>query len=152
MALCGAIAALNLMAGKGRRLTALLVSDSEYLVKGMREWVPAWVARGWKRKGGSIENLNLWQALVHSAAQHDVQWAWVRGHQGHPKNEYANDLALRAAREQVTSSGAVDSGFAEWLERHQARQRYTDYDPDAAFTALEARVRAQERFGVELRE
>ena len=57
MALAGAIAALQLLAAKGKRLQALLVSDSEYLVKGMREWVPGWIARGWNRKGGEIENL-----------------------------------------------------------------------------------------------
>jgi ribonuclease HI len=150
MALSGAIAALNLMAAKGRRLRALIVSDSEYLVKGMRDWAPAWMARGWTRKGGPIENLALWQALVNSAKQHDVQWTWVRGHQGHPKNEYANDLAMKAAREQVTSTGAVESGFPAWLAQKQARNLYAGYDPDAAFTALERRLAAGERFPVEL--
>ncbi len=150
MALCGAIAALNLLAAKGRRLRALIVSDSEYLVKGIREWVPAWMARGWTRKGGAIENLALWQALVHSARQHEVQWVWVRGHQGHPKNEYANDLAMKAAREQVTSPGAVESGFPAWLAEKRSRNLYPGYDPDAAFSALEQRIAAGERFPIEL--
>jgi ribonuclease HI/nucleotide-binding universal stress UspA family protein len=59
MALCGAIAALQLLGGKGKRLRALVVSDSEYLVKGVREWAPGWKTRGWTRKGGTIENLEL---------------------------------------------------------------------------------------------
>jgi ribonuclease HI len=148
MALAGAIAALQLLAGKGRRLRTLLVSDSEYLVKGMREWVPAWMARGWTRKGGAIENLELWRVLVDSARRHEVQWTWVRGHKGHPKNEYANDLAVKAATEQITSSGAVESGFPAWLEAKQARSTFAGYDPDTAFSELETRLKAGERFGL----
>ena len=152
MALSGAIAALDLMAGKGQRLRTLLVSDSEYLVKGMREWVPGWIARGWKRKGGPLENLELWQALTQSATRHEPQWVWVRGHQGHPKNEYANDLAVQAARDQVTSAGAVESGFSNWLSRKRDKGSYLAYDPDQAFTALEQRLTAGENFKLELRE
>ncbi len=146
MALSGAIAALQLLARKGVRMHALMVSDSEYLVKGMREWVPGWAARGWKRKGGPIENLELWQALAASARLHEVQWTWVRGHRGHPKNEYANDLAVKAAREQTTSAGMVESGFPDWLEAKLAKGLYPDYDPDAAFADLEARINQGESF------
>ena len=94
MALHGAALALRLLAAKGNRLRVLMVSDSEYLVKGMREWAPGWAARGWSRKTGPIENLALWQSLAEVARLHEVQWTWVRGHRGHPKNEYANDLAV----------------------------------------------------------
>ena len=145
MALAGAIAALQLLAGKGRRLRPLVVSDSEYLIKGMREWVPGWIARGWRRKGGEIENLELWRLLVDSARKHEVQWAWVRGHQGHPKNEYANDLAMKAASDQITSQGAVDSGFLDWLAARQAKGLFGGYDPDAAFAALERRLAGGEQ-------
>ena len=146
MALSGAIAALQLLARKGARMRALIVSDSEYLIKGMREWVPGWMARGWKRKVGPIENLELWKALVASAAMHEVQWTWVRGHRGHPKNEYANDLAVAAAREQKTSEGMVESGFESWLATKQAKGLYADYAPDERFIALEARLAAGESF------
>jgi len=146
MALAGAIAVLQLLAGKEKRLRLLLVSDSEYLVKGIREWVPAWIRRNWTRKGGAIENLALWQALVQSIQRHDAQFTWVRGHAGHVKNEYANDLAVRAATEQVTSDGVVDSEFSAWLAAAQRRGRYQDYDPDAAFLRLESRLAAGERF------
>ena len=146
MALSGAIAVLQLMSAKGRRIRALLVSDSEYLVRGMREWVPGWISRGWTRKAGAIENLSLWQALGASAADHDVQFTWVRGHNGHPKNEFVDHLAVRAAREQITSDGLVASGFEEWLEKERARNRYSDYDPAAAYAALERRVAAGEHF------
>lgn len=146
MALSGAIAALQLLARKGASMRGLVVSDSEYLVRGMREWVPGWASRGWKRKGGAIENLELWQALVQSARLHEVQWTWVRGHQSHAKNIYADHLAVTAAREQKTSEGIVESGFDEWLAEQQAREKFSGYDPDAAFTRLERRIAAGEPF------
>lgn len=144
MALAGAAEALRLLAAKGARLRVLIVSDSQYLVKGMREWVSGWAARGWRRKDGPIENVELWRELVASARRHDVQWAWVRGHRGHPKNEYANDLAVLAAREQLTSAGLVASGFDEWLAGKMARGLFADYDRDADFAALERRLLADE--------
>ncbi|HET7024661.1 MAG TPA: ribonuclease H, partial [Gemmatimonadales bacterium] len=140
MALSGAIAVLQLLAQKEKRLQLVLISDSEYLVKGVREWAPGWMARGWKRKGGAIENLELWQTLMRSVPLHDAQWTWVRGHAGHPKNEYVNDLAVGAATRQETSAGIVESGFDAWLLKERAKKRYLDYDPDAAFAALESRL------------
>ena len=144
MALSGAIAALQLLARKGSRLRVLIVSDSQYLVKGMREWVPGWAARGWRRREGPIENLELWKALLESSRLHDVQWTWVRGHKGHAKNEYANDLAVLAAREQRTSDGIVESGFEEWLAGKTAKGMFPGYDGDAEFVALERRLLAGE--------
>jgi ribonuclease HI len=140
MALASATTALQLLAKKGARLEVLIVSDSQYLVKGMREWVPGWVGRGWRRKQGPIENLELWQALLAASRRHDVQWTWVRGHEGHAKNEYANDLAVKAAREQIHSDGITASGFDDWLETKRAKGLYLDYDPDQAFADLEQRV------------
>ena len=81
----------------------------------MNEWVPGWRSRGWRRKGGAVENLDLWQRLVELDERHRVDWEWVRGHAGHPRNEYANHLATRAAREQTDSGGLVESGFEAWL-------------------------------------
>ncbi len=146
MALRGAIEVLDLLGRKGARLHVLCVSDSEYLVKGLREWAPGWEARGWRRKGGAIENLELWQDLVRLARQHDAQWTWVRGHKGHAKNEYANDLAIRAARTQASSAGLVESGFGEWLAAKRKQALYLAYDPDESFTAIEARLARGERW------
>lgn len=150
MALAGAIGVLQLLARKGARLRVLLVSDSEYLVRGVREWLPGWISKGWKRKGGTLENLDLWRALEQSLALHETQLAWVRGHNGHPKNEYANDLATAAAREQETSPGIVASGFLRWLEDKRAAGLYLDYDPDAAFAGLEQRLARGERLPLDL--
>lgn len=146
MALKGAAFALDLLAGKGARLAVLMVSDSQYLVRGMREWVDAWKGRGWTRKGGPIENLELWKRLDLARRKHEVQWTWLRGHHRHPKNEYADRLAVRAAREQRSTDGAVLSGFEEWLAAEQEKGLYVGYDPDAGFGGLEARVVEGERF------
>jgi ribonuclease HI len=148
MALSGAIAVLQLLAQKGARLDVLMVSDSQYLVRGMREWVSGWANRGWRRKEGPIENLELWQALVASARKHQVQWTWVRGHRGHPKNEYANDLAVLAAREQRTSAGLVESEFDEWLWARREKGQFDGYDPDADFVTLEERLKGGEPFAL----
>ncbi len=148
MALLGATIALRLLAAKGNRLRVLMVSDSEYLVKGMREWVSGWAARGWTRKTGPIENLALWQDLAQAVRLHEVQWTWVRGHAKHPKNEYADWLAVTAAREQKSSDGAVQSEFLEWLAGRQAKGAYAGYEPDAEFERLEQRIAAGESFAL----
>ena len=64
MALAGAARVLELLSAKERRLHVMMVSDSQYLVRGITEWVPGWTRRNWTRKGGPIENLELWKALV----------------------------------------------------------------------------------------
>ena len=146
MALTGAITALKILAAKDVRMRVLIVSDSEYLVKGMRLWAPRWEARGWKRPGGPIENLPLWQDLVGAARRHDVQWTWVRGHAGHPKNEYVDDLAVAAAREQKSSAVAAESLFLQWLAAKQLKGKFPLYDPDSDFEELERRLAAGEDF------
>lgn len=110
-----------------RRCRVRFVSDSQYLVKGASEWIHGWKRRGWKRKAGPIENLELWQALDRVMARHQVEWAWVRGHTGHPRNEYANDLAVKAAKELTRSGGLVASGFDDWLEEQREKGRYLDF-------------------------
>jgi ribonuclease HI len=145
MALAGAIAALQLLGKKGHQVRLLIVSDSQYLVKGIREWVPGWQRRGWTRSGGPIENLELWQVLAKSILLHDAQFTWVRGHDGHPKNEYANDLAVRAATEQLTSDGMVPSEYPEWLATKQGKKKFAGFDPNAAFDAIASRLATGER-------
>jgi ribonuclease HI len=73
-----------------------LYTDSEYLQRGITEWLPAWKARNWKRKGGKLANLDLWQALDSVLAHHAVTWSWVRGHAGERYNQRADALARKA--------------------------------------------------------
>jgi len=115
-----------------RPCRVIFTSDSQYLIRGMREWVQQWVRRGWRRKEGPVENEALWKELVEAARRHRVDWRWVRGHAGHPHNEYANFLATRAARQQTSSDGLLESGFAEWLatERRES-ERYAEFDETA---------------------
>jgi len=75
-----------------------LYTDSEYLQRGVTEWMPAWKAKNWKRKGGPLANLDLWQALDAALARHTVRWQWVRGHAGMHFNQRADALARRAIR------------------------------------------------------
>jgi ribonuclease HI len=140
MALSGAIATIALLSEQQSNLNLVFVSDSQYLVKGITEWVPGWRSRGWKRKGGKVENLELWKRLVKVAAGHNIVWRWVRGHAGHAKNEYVNDLAIRAATEQTISEGFVESGLERWLDQKRNRGQYSDYDPDEAVRELEAEL------------
>jgi ribonuclease HI len=123
MALHSAIEALRILSRKGKRLHVRFTSDSQYLVKGMREWVQGWKARGWRRREGEIENLALWQEVDELARAHDVEWQWVRGHNKHPQNEYADHLATRAAREQTKSGGPIPSLYEEWLAAQRAKGR-----------------------------
>jgi len=114
----------------------VFTSDSQYLVRGMKEWVHAWARRGWKRKGGAIENLDLWRRLVAAAARHRVEWRWVRGHADHPKNEYANYLAVRTARSGTAPRGLTGSEFEEWLAAQVDQGQFVDFldlPPDAPF-------------------
>lgn len=120
--------AIEGLAALTRPCAVVFVSDSQYLVRGMTEWIQDWKERGWRRKRGRIENLELWKVLDRAASRHDVRWTWIRGHAGHPKNEYAHHLATRAARKRSSSGGFVESGFREWLEEQRDRyERYLDY-------------------------
>jgi ribonuclease HI len=125
MALRGAT---ELLAALRRSCRIVFTSDSQYLVTGMREWIHGWAARGWKRKTGAIENVELWRELASAAQRHEIDWRWVRGHAGHPQNEYVNDLAVAAAKKLSSSGGLVESKFVEWLEGHrEKKQRYMDF-------------------------
>jgi ribonuclease HI len=130
MAIAGAIATLEWIRRQWRRAHVRFVSDSEYLVKGMNEWMPVWQARGWRRKTGALENADLWQKLAQVAAHHTIDWRWVRGHHEHVKNEYADAVAVRAAERQERSNGLIPSGFDTWLAQQRARGKYGDFDPD----------------------
>jgi ribonuclease HI len=116
MAIRSGIEALSLLT---KPCAVVFVSDSQYLVKGMSEWLPGWKSRGWKRKAGPIENLDLWKQLDRVASRHNLAWKWVKGHAGHPRNEYANYLATTAASEQTSSGGLIPSGFQSWLDNER---------------------------------
>jgi ribonuclease HI len=119
MALRSVIEAFRALSRRGNSYRVVFTSDSRYIVDGMTEWVSAWMARGWKRKTGPIENLELWKEAVEAVSGHQCQWRWVRGHDGQPQNEYANFLATRAAADQTDSGGLRQSQFDTWLTSHK---------------------------------
>jgi len=79
-----------------------IVTDSQYVMKGMLEWLPGWKKRNWKTAAKKpVKNVDLWQRMEKAAEPHTLKWEWVRGHQGHLENERADDLAV-AAREAIS--------------------------------------------------
>ena len=100
MELLAAIMALEALRQPCR---VVLSTDSQYVQKGIAEWLPNWVRRGWKTAGGTpVKNQDLWQRLHAAAAPHRIEWKWVKGHAGHIENERVDRLA-RAEAERFRS-------------------------------------------------
>jgi ribonuclease HI len=76
-----------------------VVSDSQYLVKGMTQWLPGWLRQGKLEAAGALANQDLWLRLVELSRQQSVTWEWVRGHNGHPFNGRADELAGKALQQ-----------------------------------------------------
>jgi ribonuclease HI len=130
MALRSVIEAFTALSRRGNSYRVVFTSDSKYIVEGMKEWLPAWKARDWKKKNGPILNLELWKEADEIVSRHEIHWRWVRGHNGQPQNEYANFLATRAAAEQSNSDGLRQSEFDSWLKEHEGgRLRLKDTAP-----------------------
>lgn len=98
MELTAAIKGLNAIT---RPCEVVLVTDSQYVKKGITEWITNWRTRNWKGSNGKhVKNVELWQQLDAAAKRHtQVKWEWVRGHTGHPENERADELANQAIDE-----------------------------------------------------
>ena len=91
MELTAAIEALNALK---RACRVALFTDSEYVRRGITEWLPNWRQRKWRTANGKpVKNADLWQALETATTRHDVSFHWVKGHSGHPENERADQLA-----------------------------------------------------------
>jgi ribonuclease HI len=94
MELTAAIAGL---AALKRSCRVRLTTDSEYVKKGITEWIDGWVRRGWKNsQKKDVANRDLWEQLLEQSRRHQVEWCWVRGHAGHPENERCDELARAA--------------------------------------------------------
>ncbi|MBC7235287.1 MAG: ribonuclease HI [Chloroflexi bacterium] len=93
-------AAIEALRELKRPCAVILYTDSQYLRRGITDWLPQWQANNWRRANGQpVENQDLWQELVAQEARHRVEWRWLRGHQGHPLNERADELATRARQQ-----------------------------------------------------
>ena len=88
----------------------MLTTDSEYVMKGIREWMPNWKKRGWKTASRQpVKNADLWQQLDALVNQHQVDWRWVKGHSGHPENDLADELANRGVDQVLGRGSALDA-------------------------------------------
>ncbi len=89
-------AVIRALAALERPMRVELHTDSQYVQKGITEWLPGWKRRGWRTADRKpVKNEDLWRELEAQVARHDVRWHWVRGHSGHPENERADALANR---------------------------------------------------------
>jgi ribonuclease HI len=85
-----------------------LYTDSEYLKKGVQEWMPDWKKRNWKKADKKpVKNADLWQALDEVITSHQIAWHWVKGHSGHTENEIADGLANQAIDEMLEKKSAT---------------------------------------------
>jgi len=85
-----------------------LLTDSQYLRKGVTEWLPGWIARGFRRKEGVLQNEDLWRRLSELIQRHEIHWQWIKGHSGQRYNERADELATLAIRAQRRSAGITE--------------------------------------------
>jgi ribonuclease HI len=94
MELTAAIEALNSLSEPSH---VTLYTDSQYLQRGIDEWMPKWLARNWRGSKGPVLNQDLWKALLAAAKPHQVTWRWLKGHSGNVHNSRV-DLLVRQAR------------------------------------------------------
>lgn len=104
--------------------TVAVHTDSIYLKKGITQWLPGWIARGWRRKGGALQNEDLWRELAALTESRRVSWHWVKGHAGHRENERADELAtaeIRALKGRARSRAAPVAADAQVFLRVSGR-------------------------------
>lgn len=104
MELTAAIMALESLK---RSCKVRLTTDSEYVRRGITEWLANWKRNGWKTAGRQpVKNADLWQRLDAATSRHGVDWHWVRGHSGHKENELVDELANRAIDEMAARAAS----------------------------------------------
>lgn len=100
------LAAIRALEALTRPCRVQLTTDSQYVRKGITEWLPNWKRKQWKTAAGKpVKNADLWRELDELAGRHQVDWHWVRGHTGHPENERADQLANRGIDELTGAAG-----------------------------------------------
>ena len=103
MELMAAIMALRALPSGSQ---ATLYTDSEYVMKGINDWLPSWKARGWRTAAKKpVKNQDLWQALDEANTRHRIRWQWVRGHAGNDGNERVDRLANQAIDQLLGAGG-----------------------------------------------
>lgn len=94
------LAVIRALEALKRPVSARIHTDSQYVLKGISEWIHGWKKNGWKTSAKQpVKNVDLWQELDRLTARHRLEWIWVKGHAGHPENERADALANRGIDE-----------------------------------------------------
>lgn len=102
------MAAIRALEALSEPCEVVLHTDSQYVRRGITEWMPNWLRRNWRTAGGDpVKNQDLWQRLHDAAARHRVDWRWVKGHAGDPDNERVDELA-RTEAERFKAAAAAD--------------------------------------------
>lgn len=100
------MAAISALESLRRPCIVRICTDSQYLLKGITEWLPNWMRRSWRTAAKTpVKNEDLWKRLVAAQSNHRVEWEWVKGHAGHPENERADRLANRGIDELLGGKG-----------------------------------------------
>lgn len=98
-------AAIEGLTALSRSCQVRLTTDSQYVRKGITEWLPNWKRKNWKTAAGkAVKNQNLWEQLDALNQKHKIEWCWIKGHSGHYENEVADALACRGAEEIMSAS------------------------------------------------
>ena len=93
-------AAIRALESLTRQSNVDLYTDSRYVMDGITQWIHGWKAKGWRTASKKpVKNEDLWRRLDEISATHDIKWHWVKGHDGHPENERADELARRGIAE-----------------------------------------------------
>jgi len=90
-------AAIEALKSISIRKPIILYTDSQYLKKGVTEWMENWKLRNWRRKGGKLANVDLWKELSRETERHSIEWQWVKAHAGHKYNEQVDHKARQSA-------------------------------------------------------
>ncbi|MCC6302369.1 MAG: ribonuclease HI [Gammaproteobacteria bacterium] len=102
-------AAIEALTSLTRPCRVSLTTDSQYVKKGVNEWLADWKRRGWKTADKKpVKNVDLWQRMDAAVARHTIEWHWVRGHTGHPENELADALANQAIDAMIARGGTTE--------------------------------------------
>lgn len=100
MELMGAISGLEALSKEDCKV--VLTTDSQYVMKGITEWMDGWKSRNWKTAAKKpVKNQDLWQRLDEACQKHQIEWQWVKGHSGHTENEQVDQLANKAIDEML---------------------------------------------------
>lgn len=96
MEMMAAIAALEMLK---KPCKVIVTTDSNYLVKGMTEWIGIWVKNRWKTsQKKDVSNRDLWERLLEISKKHEIKWIWIKGHNGHPENERCHEIAQESIK------------------------------------------------------